>query len=93
MIDVTAIEVWFIITKELSFATDLLSSAGAVRGPEVGVLWEGGHAGGEGGGGGAGQGVAKILGLAIHGQAEDGDAHRVASLQEPIIFPWFASVI
>ena len=61
----------------LSVATDLLSSAGAVRWSQVGVLWEGGHAGGEGGGGGAGQGGAKILSLAIHGQAEDGEAHRL----------------
>ena len=37
-------------TKVLSVATDLLSSAGAVRWSQVGVLWEGGHAGGEGGG-------------------------------------------
>ena len=34
----------------------------------------------------------KILGLAIHGQAEDGEAHRVASLQRLIISPWFAIV-
>ena len=34
----------------------------------------------------------KVLGLAILGQAEDGEAHRVASLQRLIISPGFAIV-
>ena len=37
--------------------------------------------------------LAKILGLAIHGQAENGEAHIVASQHKLIISPCFASAI
>ena len=37
--------------------------------------------------------LARFISLTIHGQAEDGEALGVESLQKLIAFPWFASLI